>query len=128
MRSKDVKWQSPGLKIPLKKLDHEALFSCELLGKLFRLRSYVYSCLVDELCVFDAAGQLRDRQEAEGNIEAALDLLDTLGVESITKAVIKVRRIMPQVLAYFEVAEEIVAELQQQVGASVQESMPSPCL
>jgi hypothetical protein len=89
---------------------------------------YLYPCLVAELRLFDEAGALRERQEAEGNMEAALDLLDTLGVTSITRAVSHVRRTLPHVLAYFEVAEEIVPELQHQVGAFVQESVPFLCL
>ncbi len=90
--------------------------------------TYVYGCLVDELRVFDMTGQLRDRQEAEGNIGAALDLLDTLGVESITNAVAKVRRSAPQVLAYFEVARDVVADLRTQGGSAAQESLPFLCL
>jgi len=90
--------------------------------------SYLYHCLVDELRLFDTHGELRDRQVAEGNLETALDVLDTLGVESITKTVSKVRRIVPQLLAYFEVAAEIVPELERQVGASVRESFPFLCL
>ncbi len=90
--------------------------------------SYVYHCLVSELRLFDEDGELRDRQAAEGNIDVALELLDTLGVESITKAVTKVRRIVPELLAYFDVARVKVAELEQRVGASVRESFPFLCL
>ncbi len=41
---------------------------------------FLSHCLVGELRLCDEAGALRERQEAEGNLEAALDLLDTLGV------------------------------------------------
>ncbi len=47
---------------------------------------------------------------------------------SVTKAVTKVRRTLPHVLAYFEVAEAIMPELQNVVGASVRESLPFLCL
>ncbi len=89
---------------------------------------YVYHCLVSELRLFDENGALRERQEAEGEMETALDLLDSLGVASVSKAVAKVRRILPDVLAYFEVAKAIVPELQEQVGKSGQESLPFLCL
>ncbi len=89
---------------------------------------YLYHCLVSELRLFDENGALRERQEAEGHIEAALDLLDSLGRASISKAVTQIRRTLPDLLAYFEVAAEIVPELYEQVGASVQESVPFLCL
>lgn len=89
---------------------------------------YLYHCLVAELRLFDDTGSLRERQEAEGNMEAALDLLDSLGVASISAAVKKIRHTLPDVLAYFEVAAEIVPELQGQVDASGHESLPFLCL
>ncbi len=46
--------------------------------------SYLYHCLVGELRLFDTHGELRDRQVAEGNLEAALDVLDTMGMELFT--------------------------------------------
>jgi hypothetical protein len=73
--------------------------------------AYLYHCLVEELHLFDATGHLRNRQEAEGNMAAALDLLDTLGVGSVSTAVQKVRRTLPDLLAYFEVAQPVVAQL-----------------
>ncbi len=71
---------------------------------------YLYHCLVSELRLFDENGALRERQEAEGHIEAALDLLDSLGRASISKAGTQIRRTLPDLLAYFEVAAEIVPE------------------
>jgi hypothetical protein len=73
--------------------------------------AYLYGCLVEELRLFDDMGHGRNRQEAEGNIETALDLLDTLGVGYITDAVKHVRRTLPDLLAYFEVAGTVVAQL-----------------
>ncbi len=73
--------------------------------------AYVYHCLVDELCLFDEAGKLRNRQEAEGNMEAALELLDTLGVGYVSDAVTKVRRTLPDLLKYFEVAHALMPQL-----------------
>jgi hypothetical protein len=75
--------------------------------------AYLYRCLIEELQLFDEIGQLRNRQEAEGNLEAALDLLDTLGVSSISKAVKKVRRTLPDLLTYFDVAQPILSQLKE---------------
>jgi hypothetical protein len=74
--------------------------------------AYLYRCLVEELRLFDDTGQLRDRQTAEGNMAAALELLDTLGVGYISDAVQKVRRELPDVLTYFDVAQAVVAQLE----------------
>jgi hypothetical protein len=72
---------------------------------------YLYQCLIKELHLFDDNGKLRNRQEAEGNIESALDMIDTLGIGYITKAVKKVRRTLPELLNYFDVARPIVQGL-----------------
>jgi hypothetical protein len=73
--------------------------------------TYLYQCLLEELRLFNEAGQLRNRRTAEGNMEAALDLLDTLGVTAIRKAVKTIRRLLPELLTYFEVADTVVATL-----------------
>ncbi len=73
--------------------------------------AYLYQCLIKELRLFDDKGKLRDRQEAEGNMETALDLIDTLEMGYITKAVKKVRRTLPELLNYFDVARPIVESL-----------------
>ncbi len=75
--------------------------------------AYLYRCLVEELLLFDEDGKLRSRQEAEGNIETALELLDSLGGASISAAVKKVRRTLPELLNFFEVAPSILSELGQ---------------
>lgn len=73
--------------------------------------AYLYTCLVEELQVFDATGRLRSREEAEGNIEAALDLLETLEVDAVTKAAQHVRRTLPELFQYFDQAQFVVAQL-----------------
>jgi hypothetical protein len=71
----------------------------------------LYQCLVQELQLFDHTGHLRDRQTAEGNIEAALDLLDTLNIKAVTKAAKTIRKLLPDLLNYFTVADSVVASL-----------------
>lgn len=73
--------------------------------------AYLYQCLIRELRVFDDKGNLRDRQEAEANIETALDMIDTLEVGYIKKSVKKVRRTLPELLNYFDVAKSVVKNL-----------------
>jgi hypothetical protein len=72
---------------------------------------YLYQCLIQELRLFDETGRLRDRHTAEGNIEAALDLLDTLNLKAVTKAVSTIRHLRPDLLNYFAVADSVVAAL-----------------
>ena len=52
-------------------------------------------------------GELRNRQQAEGNIQAALEMIEFLGNEKINDAVNKIKRIMPTLLNYFNVALEV---------------------
>jgi hypothetical protein len=72
---------------------------------------FLYLCLGEELKIFDNTGNLRNRKEAEGNIHAALDLLETLNNAKLTKIVEKIRRTMPDLLNYFDAAELIVSDL-----------------
>ena len=72
---------------------------------------YLYWCLIQELQLFDETGQRRNRQTAEGNIETALDLLETLDVKTVTKAVTTIRHLLPDLLNYFAVADSVVASL-----------------
>jgi hypothetical protein len=88
--------------------------------------TYLYHCLVDELRLFDDTGQLRPRQEAEGNMEAALELLDTLEVGYISAAVQKVRHTLPELLTYFDVAQSVVA--QRDTLPLAQETLRTLCL
>ena len=64
-----------------------------------------------ELNLFDDNGNLRDRQNAEGNIEAGLLLIEELGHANITKAVNKVRRTMPGLLNFFDEAKPVLSSL-----------------
>ncbi len=72
---------------------------------------YLYRELREQLSVCDATGRLRNRSQAEEEMTAALELLDTLGVTSLSKAVAKTRRALPDLLAYFDVAQTVVTAL-----------------
>jgi len=70
---------------------------------------YLYTCIVKELDIFDENGKLRDRQNAESNIEVCLDLLES-EIE-LKKPVKRIRRVLGDLLNYFEIAEVILEEI-----------------
>ena len=81
------------------------------LAELYDAAHYLYLCIIENLLVFDADGNLRDRQLAEEEIEEALNMLNELGVPKIDKAVKKVRATMPELLNYFDTARSVTERL-----------------
>ena len=79
--------------------------------ELYESFHFLYVIIINELKLFDGNGNLRDRKEAEQNIETGLSLIEELGHTKITKAVNKVRRTMPGLLNYFDLAISIVDNL-----------------
>ena len=79
--------------------------------ELYETFHFFYVIIINELKLFDCNGNLRDRKEAEENIETGLSLIEELGHKKITKAVKKVRRTMPEVLNYFDLAISILDNL-----------------
>jgi len=78
---------------------------------LYENYCFLYLFIIEQLQLFDCDGNLRDRKEAEANIAVALELVETLGIEKLTKTVGKVRRTMPGLLNYFDRAKAIVDDL-----------------
>jgi len=72
--------------------------------------SYLYRCVLGELNVFDRDGNLRDRQQAEEGIKVGLSLIEELNHSTLTKAVNKVRRTLPDLFHYIDVAKKVVDE------------------
>jgi hypothetical protein len=72
--------------------------------------SYLYRCVLGELNVFDGNGNLRGRQQAEEGVKVGLALVEELNHNKITEAVNKIRRTLPDLFHYFDVAEEVVNE------------------
>ena len=87
---------------------------------------YLYVSMINELDIFDKKGKLRDRQKAEANIEACLDLLET-EIE-LKKPVKKIRRILDDLLNYFEIAKVILEELLVKMPDIDEEGLRSLCL
>jgi len=85
----------------------------DTIEKIDRYEDYhfLYLCLIEELKIFDTSGNLRNRKKAEGNINTALDLLETLKIVKLTKTINKIRRTMPDLLNYFDIAQSIVSDL-----------------
>jgi len=71
---------------------------------------YLYRCVISELNVFDCDGNLRSRQQAEAGVISGLMLIEELNRTKLTKAVNKVRRTLPDLFHYFDIAEKIVGE------------------
>ena len=58
--------------------------------ELYESFNFLYITIINELKLFDSNGNLRDRKEAEENIQAGLSLIEELGHTKITKTVNKV--------------------------------------
>jgi hypothetical protein len=72
--------------------------------------SYLYRCILGELNVFDSNGNLRDREQAEEGVKVGLALIQELSHNNITAAVNKIKRTLPDLFHYFNVAEKIIDE------------------
>jgi len=80
--------------------------------ELYETFRFLYTGLIENLRVFNSKGELCDRKDAEENIKTGLDLIESLGKTGLTDAVKKVRRTLPGLLNYFEVAKSVVADLE----------------
>jgi hypothetical protein len=80
--------------------------------ELYESFQYLYRCLIVELKVFGEDGRLRARVEAENNLRVALDLVEALEINKLNKEVRKMRRTLPDLLNYFDVAHGVVQQLE----------------
>ena len=94
--------------------------------ELYELFHFLYKSIVENLQVFNNKGGLRDRKDAEENIEIGLNLIESLGKTGLTDAVKKIRRTLPDLLNYFDVAKSVVTDLNQLPIA--QEALQALCL
>jgi hypothetical protein len=72
---------------------------------------FLYISIIKELEIFDKNGELKDKEEVRQNIITALDLLEEIGNKSIIKSVEKVRRNLPDLLNYFDIAKSVTTKL-----------------
>ena len=72
---------------------------------------YLYLCLISTLQVFDKDGDLKERETAETEVRAALDLMNELNNKSINNEVKTIRQLMSDLFSYLDEAKRIVEEL-----------------
>lgn len=89
----------------------EARKKAEKAMELYDSFSYLYNCILNEMKPFHHNGEIRERQQAEGNILAALEMLEALGHKKINHAVKRIRRIISTLLNYFDVARQVREKL-----------------
>jgi hypothetical protein len=69
---------------------------------------YFYSYIIKEMQPFHSDGKLRDKVEAKQNIEIALEFIESLRNELINKQIASIRRILSELLNYFDEAKEAI--------------------
>lgn len=80
--------------------------------ELYNSFHYLYRCLIAELNIFGQDGRLRDRAEAENNLHVGLDLIESLRINKLNTEVKKVRRTLPDLLNYFDVAHGVIQKIE----------------
>ena len=69
---------------------------------------YLYSYIIKEMQSFHSDGRLRNKVEAQGNIEVALELIESLENQAINKQITTIKRILPELLNYFDEAKRAI--------------------
>lgn len=64
--------------------------------------SYLYTTLIHQLNVFNSNGDLRDYDQVEGHIIAALELMASLNHSGIAKTATLIKKAVPDLLTYFK--------------------------
>lgn len=80
---------------------------------------FIYSCLLEQLRLFNKKGELCDRHEAEENIKVGLDFIETLGKAKLTEVANKVRRTLPDLFHYFDVAKVVIDKLSTEIDKDI---------
>ena len=73
---------------------------------------YLYHCIIQQLKPFKHTGEVRDKQTAKEEIETALELIETLKTTSITTEIRSIRKILPNLLNYFDQTKEVIKRCQ----------------
>ena len=69
---------------------------------------YLYTHIIKELQPFKSSGELRNREIAKENIEVALELIESLNHKQINKQIATIKKILPELLNYFEEAKKSI--------------------
>jgi hypothetical protein len=91
------------------KLDEKKLQAIDLYDDF----NYLYRIIIHQLTTFDSTGELRKKDQAEGEIEAALDLMASLDHKAISKEAILIKKTLPDLLIYFDNAPKAFAKCQE---------------
>ena len=73
---------------------------------------YLYHCIIHQLKPFKHTGEVREKQEAKEEIETALELMETLNTTAITTEIKGVRKILPNLLNYFDQTVQVLKDCQ----------------
>ncbi len=71
--------------------------------------SYLYRHAIRQLNPFHSNGEIRDANRARGEIETAIELMELLEHEKINKQVQSIKKILPDLLNYFEQTKKSIA-------------------
>ena len=91
----------------------QAIKAADKAIELYDSFHYLYLNLIGELNLFDYQGVLRDRQLIEEMILLILSLIKELNHPKINTAVDQIKRALPDLLHYVDIAKTIVYECQQ---------------
>lgn len=74
--------------------------------------SYLYRCIINELKPFRHTGEVREKIKAKEEIETALELMESMKNITINTEVKGVRKILPNLLNYFDQTIEAIKKCQ----------------
>ncbi len=69
---------------------------------------YLYIEAIRQLNPFQSNGVLRNTTKAKEDLEVALELIETIGHETINREIKKIKKILPNLLDYFDMAEKAI--------------------
>jgi hypothetical protein len=69
---------------------------------------YLYIQAIRQLNPFQSNGVLRNITKAKEDLEVALELIETIGHETINKEIKKIKKVLPNLLDYFDMAEKAI--------------------
>ncbi|MEF8984666.1 MAG: hypothetical protein V5A51_08740 [Bacteroidales bacterium] len=72
---------------------------------------FLYNCIIEQLQVFDKQGNPRDRKKAEENIRLSLDLMISLPIPKVKKAINTIYNLLDNLLDYLNVAKKAIWKL-----------------
>lgn len=78
---------------------------------LYDAYKFLYHCIIAHLQVFDRHGNPCDRQNAQENIRAALDLMIALPINKVKKEINTIYNLLDDLLGYLDIAQQSIKTL-----------------